>query len=193
MAALPCVTEHFDIFRPPTLDFADYLEGMDIVFVDGGSPRNLIALWKAWGFDGALAQAWKSGVVMSGSSAGALCWFESGLSDSYPKVLSAVHCLGLLPGSADVHHHSRPDRATRFRRLIADGSLKSPGLALDEAVAVLYRGEKRIELVSAKKDAGAWLVTRTPSGYDEVSLPVRYLGPALTTYKQRRQSVPVNR
>ncbi|WP_242187066.1 Type 1 glutamine amidotransferase-like domain-containing protein [Sphingomonas sp. CARO-RG-8B-R24-01] len=176
MSSLPFRIVSFDIFKPATLNFLDFLMGVDAVFVGGGSTRNLMALWKEWGFDKALVEAWKAGVVMSGASAGALCWYETGLTDSYRPTLSSVGGLGILSGSADVHHEVRPDRAVKFREMIADGSLKSPGLALDETVAAVYRGTRLTELVSVTKEGKASLVVKTPSGYNERQLPVRYLG-----------------
>ena len=172
----PCQISHFNIYQPATLDFVDYLMGMDVVFVGGGSTKNMMALWREWGFDAALRQAWQAGVVMSGGSAGLICWFQSGLTDSYPKVLAPVKALGFLPGSTNPHYHIRPDRVTRYQQFIADGSLDSPGLALDQDVGVLYHGTELVELVSTKKDAGAWRLTRTATGHDEKKLPVRFLG-----------------
>ncbi|WP_375382492.1 Type 1 glutamine amidotransferase-like domain-containing protein [uncultured Sphingomonas sp.] len=172
----PCQVRHFNIYQPATLDFVDYMMGMDIVFVGGGSTKNMMALWREWGFDKALHAAWQAGVVMSGGSAGLICWFQSGLTDSFPKVLAPVRALGFLPGSTNPHYHIRPDRVTRYQQFIADGSLDSPGLALDQDVGALYHGTDLVELVSAKKEAGAWRLTRTATGFDEVRLPVRYLG-----------------
>jgi dipeptidase E len=171
-----CRLYHFNIFAPTTLDFADYLLGMDIVYVNGGATRNLIALWREWDFDKALRKAWQGGVLMSGESAGMICWFQSGLTDSYPPELSPVRATGFLKGSACPHYDTRADRPTRFRQFIADGSLDSPGLALDQQRAVHYVGDQMREIVSAKKGAGGHRLVRTPTGYDEQPLPARYLG-----------------
>ncbi|WP_174274445.1 peptidase E, partial [Sphingomonas bacterium] len=171
-----CSTHHFNLYQPATLDFADYLLGMDIVFVGGGSTKNMMALWREWEFDKALRAAWAAGVVMAGGSAGLICWFQSGLTDSYPKVLAPVKGLGFLPGSTNPHYEIRPDRKSRYRQFIADGAIDSPGLALDQDVGVLYHGTEMVELVSGKKGAGAYRLVRTPTGYSETPLPVRFLG-----------------
>lgn len=176
MEAYNCETRHFNIFEPATLDFVDYLMGMDIVFVGGGSTKNLMALWREWGFDKALKSAWEKGVVMAGGSAGLICWFQSGLTDSYPPVLAPVKGVGILPGSANPHYDIRADRHARYRTLIADGSIDSPGLALDQDAGVLFRGTKLVEIVSKSKTARAYRLTRTTTGVDETTLPVRYLG-----------------
>jgi peptidase E len=171
-----CRLFHFNIFAPTTLDFTDYLLGMDIIYVNGGATRNLIALWREWGFDKALRAAYEAGVLLSGESAGMICWFQSGLTDSYPPELSAVKALGLVEGSACPHYDMRFDRPTKFRQFIASGALDSPGLALDQQTAVHYVDGALHEIVSAKKGAGAHRLTRTATGFDEVPLPVRYLG-----------------
>jgi peptidase E len=172
----PVEVHHFSIYLPQTLDFVDYLMGMDIVFVGGGSTKNLIALWREWEFDKALRTAWQAGVVMSGSSAGMICWYQSGLTDSYPRVLAPVKATGFLPGSCTPHYNVRPDRKSQYRKFIADGSLESPGLALENDVAALYRGTQMVELVSSRKEATAFRLARSATGYEETPLPVRYLG-----------------
>jgi len=171
-----CQVNHFNLYLPATMDFVDYLLGMDIVYVGGGSTKNLMALWREWKFDEALRAAWQEGVVMSGTSAGMICWFQSGLTDSFPQVLNPVQATGILSGSANPHYNIRPDRKSRYRQLIADGSMHSPGLALDQDVGVLFRGTELVEIVSARKSAGAFRLTRTSTGYDETPLSVRYLG-----------------
>jgi dipeptidase E len=176
MEKYPCQVFHFNLYQPSTLDFSDYLMGMDIVFVGGGSTRNMITLWREWEFDKALRAAWEAGVVMSGGSAGLICWFQSGLTDSFPPVLAPVKATGMLPGSTNPHYNIRPDRKSQYRKFIADGSLDSPGLALDQDVGVLYRGTEMVEIVSTRKEAGAYKLVRIPTGYEETKLPVRYLG-----------------
>jgi dipeptidase E len=176
MTRLGCTVSHFNIFHPETLDFVEYLHGFDIVYVNGGSSRNLMALWREWGFDRALYTAWQAGVVMAGHSAGFICWFQGGLTDSYSKLLSPVKAMGFLTGSADPHFNIRADRRTRFRELIADGQLESPGLALDQDSGMLYRGVELVEVVSAKKGSGAYRLTRVGNIVEERALPVRYLG-----------------
>jgi len=171
-----CRAYHFNIYQPATLDFAGYLSEMDIIFVGGGSTKNLMALWREWDFAPALRVAWDAGAILSGESAGMICWFQSGLTDSFPEVLGPVKGLGFLPGSANPHYNIRPDRQSRYRELIANGTLDSPGLALDQDTSVLYRDGAIAEIVSARKTAGAWRLTRTPTGYEETKLPVRYLG-----------------
>jgi peptidase E len=171
-----CRLFHFNIFAPTTLDFADYLMGMDIIYVNGGATKNLIALWREWNFDAALHKAYEAGVVLSGESAGLICWYQSGLTDSYPPQLMPVKALGLIEGSSCPHYDMRFDRPTKFRQFIASGELDSPGLGLDQQTAVHYIDGQIHEIVSAKKGSGGHRLTRTATGFDEVALPARYLG-----------------
>ena len=118
-----CRPAHLNIYKPVTRDFADYFAAMDIIYVNGGSTRNLITVWRDWGIDGALRTAWEQGVVMSGTSAGMNCWFEACITDSYPPEMLPLDCIGLLAGSACAHYSTRPDRAPTFRRMIADATI----------------------------------------------------------------------
>jgi peptidase E len=167
-----CRPTHLNIYKPVTRDFVDYFAAMDIIYVNGGSTRNLITVWRDWGIDGALRAAWEQGVVMSGTSAGMNCWFEACITDSYPPEMLPLGCIGLLAGSACAHFSTRPDRAPTFRRMIADGTIPGPGYAADDDVALHFIGSELREAVSARAEAGAWRL----DGADEQKLPVRYIG-----------------
>lgn len=169
----PC---HLSMTNPVTRDFADYLLGMDIIYVFGGATKNLLAIWREWGVDAALRQAWEAGVVLSGTSAGSICWFESCITDSFPPMMLPLQCLGFIKGSASTHYDARPDRPTTFRRLIADGTIASPGIATDDHTALHYIGDTLHEIVSARRGAAAYRVVRTEDGYAEEPLDVRYIG-----------------
>jgi peptidase E len=114
---------HLNIYKPITRDFADYFTAMDIIYVNGGSTRNLVTVWRDWGIDKALRSAWEQGVVMSGTSAGMNCWFEACITDSHPPEMLPLSCIGLLSGSACAHYTKRPDRAPTFRRMIAEATI----------------------------------------------------------------------
>ena len=166
-----CRPTHLNIYKPITRDFADYFAGMDIIYVNGGSTRNLITVWRDWGIDAALRSAWEEGVVMSGTSAGMNCWFEACITDSYPPEMLALPCIGLLRGSACAHYTKRPDRAPTFRKLIAEATIPGPGYAADDDVALHFIGDALHEAVSARAEAGAWRL----EGGSEQPLPIRQL------------------
>ena len=172
MGEYDCRLAHLNIYNPVTRDFVDYFSGMDIVYVNGGSTRNLLTVWRDWGVDVGLRAAWEAGVVMSGTSAGMNCWFESCITDSYPPEMLPLDCIGLLAGSACAHYSTRPDRAPIFRRLIAEGVIPGPGFAADDDTALHFVGTELHEAVSARAGAGVWRL----EGGEEVALAVRLLG-----------------
>ncbi len=166
-----CRPTHLNIYKPVTRDFVDFFASMDIVYVNGGSTRNLITVWRDWGIDAALRTAWEQGVVMSGTSAGMNCWFDACITDSYPPEMLPMDCIGLLAGSACAHYSARPDRAPTFRRMIADAVIPGPGYAADDDVALHFIDTDLHETVSARPDGGAWRL----DGAREQPLPVRCL------------------
>ena len=169
---------HLNMFAPHTADLEGFLLDHDIIYVNGGATRNLITIWKDWGLDKALRKAWEAGVVLSGTSAGSICWFEGCITDSLPQKLLPLECLGFLKGSNSTHYGARPDRPREFRHNIATGAIPSPGIATDDDVALHYIGEELHEIVTAKLGSTAYKVTRTndEAGYHEEVLEARYLG-----------------
>ncbi|MDP9076610.1 MAG: peptidase E [Bacteroidota bacterium] len=121
--------------------FEEVLLGMDAILVPGGNTLDMIALWQAHGIDKVLKKAWEKGIVLTGSSAGAICWFHEGLSDSRPKALSSVKCLGFLKGSISPHYHSSKDRASTYQNMVLKGDIK-PGYGLDENAGLLFEDDK---------------------------------------------------
>lgn len=121
--------------------FEEVLLGMDAILVPGGNTLDMIALWQAHGIDKILKKAWENGIILTGSSAGAICWFHEGLSDSRPKALSSVKCLGFLKGSISPHYHSSKERASTYQNMILKGDIK-PGYGIDENAGLLFEDEK---------------------------------------------------
>jgi len=125
---------------------------MDGIVVSGGNTLNQQAIWKAQGIDLALRKAWDQGIVLGGASAGSLCWFEEGTTDSRPKELSIVQCLGFLKGSHSPHYDAEPGRRPLYQKLIGSGQMK-PGYACDND-AGLYFEDNTVKRVFATR-AGA--------------------------------------
>lgn len=175
MSQLRCRPTHLSLMAPSTMDFAQFFKELDIVYVGGGATKNLMAMWRDWGVDHALRSAWEEGVILSGTSAGSICWFESCITDSFPPKMLPLKCTGFLKGSASTHYSSRPDRAGAFRELIATGVIEGPGIATDDGVGLHYIGDKLHEVVSIDEKAMAYIVTRTPEGYDETPLKARLI------------------
>ena len=150
-----CVAEHVSLFRlretPRPLE--ELIFEQDIIYVGGGSMRNLLAIWQAHGLDKLLIEAWKSGIVLAGLSAGAMCWFQAGVTRSSgpPEVLAG---LGLLEGSLTVHADGEPERLPVWLAAVRSGELPG-GWALDDGVGLLFRGKHLERTVSSRPGAGA--------------------------------------
>ena len=131
---------------------------VDGIVVSGGNTLNQQAIWKAQGIDVVLRKAWDQGIVLGGASAGSLCWFEEGSTDSRPKELSIVRCLGFLKGSHCPHYDREAQRRPQYQRLIASGEMK-PGWACDNDAGIYFEdtGVKRI--VSARAGARVYYVS----------------------------------
>ena len=146
---------HISLFRLGSrpLSLRRHLLAQDVIYVGGGSLVNLLALWRAHGLDRTLTEAWERGTVLCGVSAGAMCWFEAGITRSHGRPLAASG-LGLLPGSLTVHHDTDRERGGAQRRGLEKG-LPS-GFALDEGVALLFEGTRPTRAVSARDHARAY-------------------------------------
>jgi peptidase E len=168
----PAVLDLFDPTRDP--DVASFLTAQDVIWVGGGNTRNMLLLWRAWGVDRAIRAAYERGTVLAGVSAGALCWFEAGVTDSYPRRLATIKPLGWLKGSFTPHYDSEPGRRPLFRDLIARGKLPA-GYAADDFVALNFGGGRLREAVSAMPNASAYRVRATATGTREQKIPTRRL------------------
>jgi len=135
----------------------DVLLSMDGIVVSGGNTLNQQVIWKAQGIDRVLRQAWDRGIVLGGASAGSLCWFEEGTTDSRPKELTKVECLGFLKGSHSPHYDGEEQRRPTYHRLIASGELK-PGYACDNDAGIYFEGEEPRRVVATRAGAKAYYV-----------------------------------
>jgi peptidase E len=150
-----CVHEHVSLFRMHELTrpLRELVLEQDVVYVGGGSMRNLLAIWRAHHLDDLLVEAWQRGIVLAGLSAGAMCWFEGGVTRSSgpPEVLAG---LGLLEGSLTVHADGEPERLPVWLTAVREGELPG-GWALDDGVGLLFRGKRMERAVSSRPGAGA--------------------------------------
>ncbi len=133
------------------IDPIAHILSQDALYIGGGSMRNMLAIWREHGIDDAMRTAWERGIVLAGLSAGAMCWFEGGVSMSggQPEV---VHGIGLLPGSLSVHLDGESERLPVYERAVATGALP-PGFAADDGAAVVYHGTCLAECVASREDA----------------------------------------
>lgn len=153
-----CNPSHLSLFEPPTRDLESFILEKDIVYVGGGNTKNLLALWKEWSLDDILRKAWNQGVILAGLSAGSICWFEEGVTDSFGDGLEPIKCLGFLKGSNCPHYDGEIKRKPAYHKLIESKKIQS-GVATDDGVAIHYKEQGISKIVSSRPNAKAYTVS----------------------------------
>ncbi len=156
---------HLAVFPMPNVDdMRAHLLAQDVIWVLGGSVAGLLAMWRLHGLDELLREAWQAGVVLTGVSAGSICWHVGGTTDSFgPDLRPVANGLALVPYSNGVHYDSEEQRRPLFQSLVADGTLPD-GYATDDGVGLLYHGTELVEAVSEVDGKGAYRVERGRDG-----------------------------
>ncbi|HEX3781398.1 MAG TPA: peptidase E [Pseudonocardiaceae bacterium] len=155
---------HLNLFAmPPSDDLDGYVGDHDVVWVNGGSVANLLAVWQVHGLGPVLHRAWQAGIVLGGISAGSLCWHVGGPTDSFgPKLRLVTNGLAFLPYGNGVHYDSEPTRRPTVHAGVADGTLPLT-YCTDDGVGLLYRGTTLAEVVTERKGALGYRVERDPA------------------------------
>jgi dipeptidase E len=164
---------HLSLFDIPPPDIRSIVLDQDAIFVGGGNTANMLAIWRVHGVDGFLREAWEAGVVLAGVSAGSICWFEAGVTDSFREELDGLDCLGFLPGSNCPHYDGEETRRPAYHRLVAEGF--RPGLAADDFVGLRFEGTELAEVVTSRPDAAAYRVELVDGAVREQRLDARRL------------------
>ena len=151
--------DHLCTFPWPPQDVRELILSQDAICVSGGNTANMLAIWKTHGIDVLLREAWDRGIVLWGASAGMICWFEAGVTDSFGPQLAGLDCLGLLAGSACPHYDGEELRRPRYRELIDSGL--PAGIAADDGVGLHYVGTELREIVTCRPGAAAYRVSRS--------------------------------
>ncbi|MGB3465483.1 MAG: peptidase E [Cyclobacteriaceae bacterium] len=155
--------------------FEEILLEMDAIIVGGGNTLNMLAIWKAQGIDKVLRKAYDKGVVLAGGSAGSMCWFKEGTSDSRPAELSNITGLHFLDYSHCPHYHSEASRKPLYHQNILDG-IMSDGYACDDFSGIVFINEKAEKVVSLDADNNAYFVYREEDEVKEkMLLPVEII------------------
>ncbi|HWJ45666.1 MAG TPA: peptidase E [Gaiellaceae bacterium] len=166
---------HLSFFPWPPSNLRELTLAHDVVLASGGNTANAIAIWRAHGFDEILREAWQSGVLLMGWSAGMICWFEHGVTDSFGPQLAPMHCLGFLPGSACPHYDGEERRRPVYTQLVAAGF--PAGIAADDDVGIHFVGTELDDVVTTRAGATAYRVTAE----GETALEARPIEPAGTS------------
>ena len=153
---LNCSPVHLDFFKR-TPDLEELIKNQDIIFVGGGNTKSMLAVWKDWGLDLILKEAYERGVIMCGVSAGAICWFEEGVTDSWSEELKVMDCLGFVKGVCCPHYDEEPQRRPSLSKFLTEGVMQSC-YAVDGGCALHIENEQEYKAVVFAKDKNAYCV-----------------------------------
>lgn len=167
---------HLPLFVRGRQSARDLLLAQDVIYVSGGNLANLLAVWRAHGIDSILREAWERGIVIAGLCAGAMCWFEGGISASFGhELIPLEEGLGFIEGSFCPHYDADPRRRAAYQGAVQNGF--RAGFGVDDGAALVFRGAELSEIVSSRPEAGAHRIERdTDGGVAERALEVRFLG-----------------
>lgn len=168
-----CRLTHLPLFER-TLKLRELLLVQDLIYVGGGNTKSMLAVWRDWDLPRYLREAWNAGTVLSGISAGAICWFAAGVTDSWAGHLAPLDCLGWLPNACCPHYDGEKERRPAVREFVAKGLIPKT-LALDDGAAAHFVGRKLVRIVTSRPKAGAYLVQRKGRQAVETPLPVTKL------------------
>lgn len=169
-----CQPSHVTFFNR-TPDLREILLNQDVIYVGGGNTKSMLAVWRDWGADKVLREAYDSGVVLAGVSAGAICWFEQGVTDSYADKLRALDCLGWLPGSCCPHYDGEKDRRPAYMDLVKSGAALD-GYAIDDHVAVHFVDDEPARFIASQSACSAyWLTMQSDQTLAEIDLTAELL------------------
>lgn len=155
-ARLDCRPSHLPLFAR-TPDLGAWILGQDVIYVGGGNTQSLLSVWKGWELAPLLQRAAEAGTVLGGISAGAICWFDWGLTDSHSDTLGPLACLGFVPGSCCPHYSGEPERKPTFERMVGAGEI-APGYAIDDGAALHLVDGVPKRVVSARSGADVYRV-----------------------------------
>ena len=154
---LDCHPSHLDFFkRTPNLN--DLILEQDVIFVGGGNTKSMLAVWKEWGLNKILKKAYHNGVVMSGVSAGAICWFQNGITDSWASNLKLMPCLNFTKGTCCPHYDEEPERKPAVKKLLLLKKIKEV-YALEGGSALHIKDDKIFKSVSFRKEKNSYQVS----------------------------------
>ena len=170
---LDCKPSHISFFKR-TMDLERHIAKQDIVFVGGGNTKSMLAVWREWGLDKILKSAYERGVVMSGVSAGAICWFDQGLTDSWADELKIMPCMNFISGNCAPHYDEEPERRPATKKLLEENVITSM-YGIEGGAALHFIDEAPAYTVRFAKNKNAYNVTLQDSIVLENPFEVREL------------------
>jgi peptidase E len=175
-AAARARVSHLALFPMPTVpDLRAHLLAQDAIWVGGGSVANQMAVWRTHGVDGILREAYAAGVVLSGVSAGGVCWFAGATTDSFgPELLPFTGGLALIDASLCPHYDGEARRRPAYLDLVGDGSLPA-GWGADDGTLLHFVDEQLVDVAGDRDGAGVVRVERAADGVTETPLSPRRL------------------
>jgi peptidase E len=156
-AALDAVPKHLPFFER-TPDLRSLVLDQDAVFIGGGNTKSMLAVWREWGLPEILKEADETGIVLGGVSAGAICWFQQGVTDSWEDRLRPLDCMGLLAGSCCPHYDGEVERRPAYHHLLETGSIAG-GYAIEDGVAAHFKNGRLARVVTKKAGSSAFYVS----------------------------------
>ena len=154
---LDCRPSHIDLFKR-TIDLNKHISNQDIIYVGGGNTKSMIGVWKEWGMDIILRNAYHSGVIMSGVSAGAICWFSKGITDSWLDDLAIIDCLDFVEGTCCPHYDEERSRIPYLSRVLKK-QLINDCFAIEGNCALHIKNGKPLKSLDFGQDKKAYLVS----------------------------------
>ena len=164
---LDCCPSHLDFFKR-TPDLNDLILNQDAIFVGGGNRKSMLAVWREWGLDKILKKAYLNGTVMSGVSAGAICWFQNGITDSWASNLKMMPCLNFIKGTCCPHYDEEPERKPTVKNFLLRNKVKNV-YAVDGGAALHIKDEKIFKSIIFKKNKSSYLVDVKKKNINEKS------------------------
>tara|TARA_B100000700_G_scaffold126874_1_gene142044 strand:- start:124 stop:813 length:690 start_codon:yes stop_codon:yes gene_type:complete len=153
---LNCNAQHISLFKK-TPDLKSIIEDSDIIYIGGGNTKSMLAVFREWDLDKMLIDAYKKGKILTGVSAGAICWFNQGITDSWAHGLQVLDCMDILDGVCCPHYDGEANRRPSVERFLKNKDIEHC-LCIEDGAAVHYQNETLKTAVSFYKDKNAYNV-----------------------------------
>ena len=170
LSKLNCNPTHLDFFKR-TPDLENLIKGQDVIFVGGGNTKSMLSVWREWGLDKILKKAYENGTIMSGVSAGAICWFERGITDSWSDKLNIMNCLSFTKGNCCPHYDEEAERRPTLSKFIKDKEIQNC-YAIEGGCALHIKNDEMYKAISFRGKKNSFLVTYEDGKIKENNLPV---------------------